>query len=51
MYEHLWNFDGTYRFTVLVAGDGVAPASRKIDVVWSKKWETFTARDAGPGEI
>jgi hypothetical protein len=44
----LSTYRGTYRFTVLVTGDGVIPAGRKIDVTYSGDWNNLRAVDAGP---
>jgi len=41
-------YEGTYRFTVLVTGDGVKPAGRKIDVTYNGNPNTLRAVDAGP---
>jgi len=42
------SYAGTYRFTVLVTGDGVKPSGRKIDVYYDgKDWKTLRALDAG----
>jgi hypothetical protein len=42
------NYRGTYRFTIQVTGDGVAPAGRKIDVTYNGDWHNLRAVDAGP---
>jgi hypothetical protein len=39
---------GTYRFTVLVTGDGVAPDGRKIDVSFDGNPNTIRTFDRGP---
>jgi hypothetical protein len=44
----LSGYKGTYRCTVLVTGDGVAPDGRKIDVTYNGEWEHLRAVDAGP---
>jgi len=41
-------YEGTYRFTVLVTGDGVKPAGRKIDVTYNGNPNTLRAVDASP---
>ena len=41
------NYRGTYRFTVQVTGDGVAPVGRKIDVTYDGDWHNLRAIDAG----
>jgi hypothetical protein len=47
--DDMSNHSGTYRFTVLVAGDGVKPDGRKIDVTYDgKDWHSLGAEDAGP---
>lgn len=48
--EHadLLYYEGTYRFTVLVAGDGVKPAGGMIDVIYDGNPNTLRAVDAGP---
>jgi hypothetical protein len=47
-HDELPNYAGTYRFTVLVTGDGVVPAGRKIDVTYNRDWHNLRAVDAGP---
>jgi hypothetical protein len=47
-YDELPNYTGTYRFTVMVTGDGVAPGGRKIDVTYHGDWHNLRALDAGP---
>ena len=39
----LSGYSGTYRFTVLVTGDGVAPAGRKFDVTYHGDWHNLRA--------
>lgn len=46
-YAELPNYKGTYRFTVLVTGDGVEPRGRKIDVTYNGDWHNLRAVDAG----
>jgi hypothetical protein len=47
-HAELPNHKGTYRFTVLVTGDGVRPSGRKIDVTYNNgDWHTLRAVDAG----
>ena len=46
-HAELPNYRGTYRFTVLVTGDGVVPACRKIDVSYNGDWNNLRAVDAG----
>jgi hypothetical protein len=43
----LAGYKGTYRLTVLVAGDDVEPDGRKIDVTYNGEWEHLRAQDAG----
>ena len=44
----LSNYSGTYRFTVLVTGDGVKPGGRMIDVSYDgKDWNTLRTWDRG----
>ena len=40
-YEHLFATPGTYRFTVLVSGDGVKPATLRISFEWTGQWDQF----------
>jgi hypothetical protein len=47
-HAELPNYRGTYRFTVLVTGDGVKPSGRKIDVTYHGDWHNLRAVDAGP---
>jgi hypothetical protein len=47
-HDDLLYYEGTYRFTVLVTGDGVQPAGRKIDVTYDGNPNTLRALDAGP---
>jgi hypothetical protein len=42
------NYRGTYRFTVLVTGDGVVPSGRKIDVSYDGDWHNLRGVDAVP---
>jgi hypothetical protein len=42
-YEQLFTAPGEYRFTVLVAGDGVKPASMSIAVKWTGQWDKVEA--------
>jgi hypothetical protein len=51
MHDRIWDFVGTYRFTILVSGDGVMPVSRKLLVTWNGIWSQITASDDGPGAI
>lgn len=46
-YAALPDYRGTYRFTLLVTGDGVSPAGRKIDVTYNGGWHNLRAVDAG----
>lgn len=45
-YVSLFNKEGTYRLTVLVAGDGIEPAMIKLIFVWKRRWDTFEAHEA-----
>jgi len=47
-HAELPNYRGTYRFTVLVTGDGVAPAGQKIDVTYDWDWHNLRAVGVGP---
>lgn len=47
-YERLPEYRGTYRFTVLVTGDHVKPAGRRIDVTYDGNPKNLRAVDAGP---
>ncbi len=46
-HRGLLTYKGTYRFTVLVSGDGFKPMGRKIDVTYSGDWNGLRAVDAG----
>jgi hypothetical protein len=46
-YAALPKYEGTYRFTVLVTGDGVEPEGRKIDVTYNGNSNNLRAVDAG----
>jgi hypothetical protein len=46
-HRELAHYRGTYRFKVLVTGDGVKPAGRKIDVTYNGEWNNLRAVDAG----
>ena len=43
LFRHMALFDspGTYRFTVVVSGDGVNPVWIRLLFVWSSKWDDF----------
>ncbi|KKM70309.1 hypothetical protein LCGC14_1441970 [marine sediment metagenome] len=41
-YDALFSTPGTYRFTVLVSGDGVKPATLRIRFEWTGQWDKFT---------
>jgi len=45
-YDEIWKRQGTFRFTVLVSGDGVKPKFVKLRFVWRGRWDDFEA-DAG----
>jgi hypothetical protein len=46
--EGLADYKGTFRFTVLVTGDGVKPDGRMIDVYYDgKDWQSLRALPAG----
>jgi hypothetical protein len=47
----LAGYKGTYRLTALVAGDGVAPDGRKIEVIYRGEWEHLRAQDAGHSDL
>jgi len=42
----LWRRSGEFRFTVLVAGDGIQPKLVKIRFVWTGTWDEFTVSRA-----
>lgn len=42
----LWRRNGEFRFTVVVAGDGIQPKSVKIRFAWTGRWNEFTASRA-----
>jgi hypothetical protein len=44
----LYTYKGIYWFTILVSGDGVKPARRKIQVTYNQDWHTLKAIDHGP---
>jgi hypothetical protein len=41
--DQLWRRTGEFRFTVMVAGDGIQPKSVKIRFTWTCRWNEFTA--------
>jgi hypothetical protein len=43
-YYALFREHGTFRFTVLVAGDGVTPKTATLLFTWSGVWDQFSAR-------
>jgi hypothetical protein len=47
-HAELPNYAGTYRFTVLVTGDGAKYDGRKIDVTYNRDWHSLRAVDVGP---
>ncbi len=46
-HHRLSKYEGTYRFTVLISGDGFKPVGRKIDVTYSGDSKGLRAVDAG----
>lgn len=40
-YERLFAMHGVYRFTILVSGDGVKPASLQVSFDWFGQWDKF----------
>ena len=50
-HDDLPHHKGTYRFTVIVTGDGARPSGRKIDVTYSGDWHHLGAVDAGPVDV
>jgi hypothetical protein len=44
--ERLWRTPGTYRFTILVSGDGVRPERIQLCFTWSDHWNDFKVSQA-----
>ena len=42
-YVSLFRKSGTYRLTILIAGDGITPAMIKLLFIWKGHWNTFEA--------
>ncbi len=47
-YDSFLSSPGTYRFTVIVSGDGVRPASIGLRLKWTGKWDQFEAGEVDP---
>jgi hypothetical protein len=47
-YESLWQSSDTYRFTVMVSGDGVKPASVGIRFKWIGAWDRIEVGEVEP---
>lgn len=43
-YESLWSTHGTYRFTVIVSGEDVTPATLGVSLKWTGEWDKFEVR-------
>ena len=47
-YANLWQSSDTYRFTIMVSGDGVKPASIGIRFKWIGAWDRIEVSEVEP---